>query len=270
MRLMILSDLHREIWYREQTHHEVQVDHFPTIDLAVSRPDVVVLAGDIDTGDRAIAWARTEFETLPVLYIHGNHEAYGNDLEEMQREIGAACARSSNVQYLHRKELIIDGVRFLGATLWTDFRLYGDERYKEASIEAGARMNDYRSIRFSSGTGRYLTPLDTEALHLADVAWLEAALARPYAGKTVVVTHMAPSRLSISETFRGMELSAAFASNLDHLVEKVDVWVHGHTHSSADYRIGRGRVICNPLGYPSRRTGLPENAKFSPNLIVEI
>lgn len=69
MRLLILSDLHREIWYREQTHHEVQVDHFPTIDPAVSRPDVVVLAGDIDTGDRAVAWARTEFETLPVLYI---------------------------------------------------------------------------------------------------------------------------------------------------------------------------------------------------------
>lgn len=269
MRLLVLSDLHREIWYREQTLYEEQIDFFPKIDIARSRPDVVVLAGDIDVGDRAVRWAQATFDGVPVVYVHGNHEGYGFEFDQLQTDIASACSETDQVHYLNRQEVVIGSTRFLGATLWTDFRLYGEDRYPEAVREAGTRLNDYRRIR-TSRRGRYLTPIDTEHLHREDVTWLEAALERPYRGKTVVVTHMAPSARSISDQYRGMELSAAFASNLDHLVERADLWVHGHTHSSADYRIGRGRVVCNPLGYPVRGSGNPENAAFDPNLIVEV
>lgn len=46
MRLLILSDLHLEVWR----------DNAPAIDLS-GRPDAVILAGDIDTGSNAIDWA---------------------------------------------------------------------------------------------------------------------------------------------------------------------------------------------------------------------
>jgi predicted phosphodiesterase len=271
VRLLILSDLHREIWYREQTRYEGQVDHFPIIDLACSRPDVVVLAGDIDVGDRAVTWADETFSGLPVVYVHGNHEGYGHALDELQRDIGNACSRTETVHYLNRRELVLGDVRFIGTTLWTDFMLHGKELHILAVDEAAARMNDYRRVRMNSELDRHLTPDDTARLHREDLAWLDATLARPFGGKTVVVTHMAPSARSIPARYRDGLISAAFASNLDHLVERADLWVHGHTHSPADYTIGSCRVICNPLGYPSRDGfELPENREFSPNLIVEV
>jgi predicted phosphodiesterase len=271
VRLLILSDLHREIWYREQTRYEGQVDHFPMIDIARSRPDVVVLAGDIDVGTEAVTWADEAFSGLPVVYVHGNHEGYGNALDELRGDIENACSRTKHVNYLDRREIVFGDVRFVGVTLWTDFMLYGTERHAPAMAEAGARMNDYRRIRMNSDSSGRLTPADTARLHRGDVTWLESQLATPFGGKTVVVTHMAPSMRSISARYRNGLISAAFASNLDYLIERADLWVHGHTHSSADYRVGPCRVICNPLGYPSRDGfEMPENSAFNPNLIVEV
>jgi hypothetical protein len=84
MRLLILSDLHHEVWR----------EHAPRIDPALSRPDVVVLAGDIDTGAKAVAWAAHTFAGLPVLYVHGNHEGYGHNLDGyMTRGGGVENAR---------------------------------------------------------------------------------------------------------------------------------------------------------------------------------
>ena len=142
MRLLILSDLHREIWYRPQTRYEGRVDPCPKIDLAVSRPDVVILAGDIDVGAKAVEWADQAFAGLPVLYVHGNHEGYGQNLDEAQKEIAEACAATDHVHYLDRREKVIGCVRFLGATLWTDFKLYGKEFYPAAVHDAGQHMND--------------------------------------------------------------------------------------------------------------------------------
>jgi len=69
-------------------------------------------------------------------------------------------------------------------------------------------------------------------------------------------------------------LSAAFASNLDHLVERADLWIHGHTHDNFDYQLGRCRVVCNPRGYVWERHGgnghTVENPEFNPGLVVEV
>lgn len=122
MRLLILSDLHRDIWYRQQSGYEGMPDPWPKTDLTVARPDMAILAGDIDVGARSVEWADQAFPGLPVLCVHGNHEGYGQNLDEAQKEIAEACAATSNVHYLDRREQVIDGVRFLGATPWTDFK----------------------------------------------------------------------------------------------------------------------------------------------------
>ena len=64
-------------------------------------------------------------------------------------------------------------------------------------------------------------------------------------------------------------LNASFVSNADHLAggDRVQLWVHGHTHDSFDYRLNGTRVVCNPRGYA--KGGVNENAHFDPHFIVE-
>jgi predicted phosphodiesterase len=259
MRLLVLSDLHHELWRGRA----------PIINPLDSRPDVVILAGDINTGAKAVEWASEVFAGLPVLYVQGNHEAYGANLDDVQDHIDAACAASENVIFLNCREVRLDGVRFLGAIMWTDFCLFGDDQRRSCFMEAEAGMNDYKRIRLAKKGYRKLRAGDTVQFHAIQRAWLAQKLADPFDGKTVVATHMAPSILSVPERFATDPLSAAYASDLEDLVMQADLWVHGHVHDSCDYHVGRCRVVCNPCGYPTpSRTA--ENVQFDPNFIVQL
>jgi Icc-related predicted phosphoesterase len=105
--------------------------------------------------------------------------------------------------------------------------------------------------------GTRLLPSDTLAFHEAAVAWLDRTLAEPHNGPTVVVTHHAPSPRSVPHFYRGSLLSPAFNSNLEPLIRRYqpELWVHGHTHWSVDYAIGRTRLYSNQKGYPGEATG---------------
>jgi predicted phosphodiesterase len=263
MRILVLSDLHHEMWKLPP----------PMPDLGVSRPDVVVLAGDINSGAKAITWAASFFAGLPVLYVHGNHEAYGKTLEEVQADIAQACVASGSVHFLDCAEFVIGsgqtGVRFLGATLWTDFRLFGADTRLVCMHQAQTVMSDYKRIRLAKPGYRKLRATDTAQFHAQHRSWLQEKLAQSFAGRTVVVTHMAPSMQSVPDEYTTDPVSAAYASRLEALAERADLWIHGHTHSSFDYNLGPCRVICNPCGYP-HRDGSPENADFDPNFVVEV
>lgn len=205
-----------------------------------------------------------------MLYVHGNHEGYGHQLELMQDALRAACAsanaQGANIGLLDGDAVELNGVRFLGATLWTDFLLFGAERREEAMAAAQSYMPDYQHI--STGAGqRLLCAADTAALHARHKTWLAGQLAQPFDGRTVVITHMAPSMQSVEVQYASSLGSPAFASPLDELVAQADLWVHGHMHASHDYRIGQCRVVCNPCGYP-QPDGTPENAQYDPQRIV--
>jgi DNA repair exonuclease SbcCD nuclease subunit len=257
MRLLILSDLHLEVW-RER---------IPNVGKSAGTPDVVILAGDIHTRSRAPGWAAKTFPGIPVVYVAGNHEYYGEAIESAGQAILQECKLSPNINYLDCNEYILNGIRFLGVTLWTDFLLFGHDHKSRAMSEAQATLNDYRRIKVAADGYRKLRPQDTARLHAVQKSWLERKLGEPFVGHTVVVTHMAPSMCSISAEYSTDPISAAFASNLDDLVMKADLWVHGHTHSSSDYQLGKCRVVANPLGY-LMRNGRPENGEFDPNCII--
>jgi Icc-related predicted phosphoesterase len=259
MRLLLLSDLHHEVWRQ----------FAPVIDVSISKPDIVILAGDIACGNKAVEWASKTFAGIPVLYVTGNHEYYGHDIESVKRDIQAACHLTSDVHFLDCEQVVHGGVRFLGCTLWTDFKLFGDETCAAAKRAAEASMNDYERIRLASAGHRKLRADDTASFHTQERAWLEARMSEPFNGITVVITHMAPSRLSVTSEFGTDLVSAAYASRFDSLVEKVDLWCHGHMHTSLDYRIGRCRIICNPCGYINRGGGT-ENKRFDANFAIEI
>lgn len=272
MRILILSDLHLEVW-RDVPKLPQELLRTVQSRVLASRPDVIVLAGDVDVGARAVAWADQTFPNLPVIYVHGNHEAYGQKIDSLKGKLAEACAATGHIHFLDRGELVLGDIRFLGATLWTDFQLLGPDSLHDSMQSATVGMNDYRKIRLAKAGYRKIKPLDVAQWHWEERMWLQQRLAESFNGSTVVVTHMAPSAQSIPERYRGHPLSAAFASHLDTLVSKADLWIHGHIHDSMDYLLSGTRVICNPLGYPLQNadgTWTAENPAFDPNLVVEI
>lgn len=266
LRLHVLSDLHIEFLPFDP----------PAVDC-----DVVILAGDIGVGYRGLAWASEAFGDRPVLYLCGNHEFYDSHIDKLALGLRERASATTNVTYLDNDEVVIQGVRFLGSTLWTDFQLFGSgsAAVGRAMHEARNSMSDFiRNIRYGTG---FFTPAQSVELHKTAVGWLEKKLAEPFPGKTVVITHHCPSWGSVAERFRDDWITPAFASDLDRLMgPPVALWIHGHTHCSFDYERNGTRVICNPRGYcyrfknPSehgtRETFKCENEAFNPGLIVEI
>jgi Icc-related predicted phosphoesterase len=140
---------------------------------------------------------------------------------------------------------------------------------------AAQSLNDHRLIR--TALGAPFTPRDALREHVVSRKWLERELEKPFSGRTVVLTHHAPHEFSVHPRYRGDLLNAAFASHLPHMVERADLWVHGHTHDGFDYTVGRCRVVANPLGYPRNLSSASsvaevafENKDFKPNLIVDV
>lgn len=230
--------------------------------------DVVVLAGDIGRPEQAVAWAAGLGK--PVLYIPGNHEFYGGSISGTVARLKALCAGTA-VQVLDGEQAMLGGVRFLGTTLWTDFLLFGEQEGRSAAVEEALRfMRDYSRICLDSELLQRFTPVDSACLFRRHSAWLAHQLAEPHDGPTVVITHHAPSPGSIHPRFAGSLLNACFVSKADHLAsgERVQLWIHGHTHDSFDYDLNGTRVVCNPRGYA--RDGVNENALFDPGLVVEV
>jgi predicted phosphodiesterase len=253
VKLHVLSDLHLS-----------QADFEPP----GTDADVVVLAGDIARPREAIAWASRLRQ--PVLYVPGNHEFYGASMPGTLRLLRELCA-GTHVHLLDDGELRLHGVRFLGTTLWTDFNVFGQGPAREAGIAAATRfMRDFQRIRVRDDDETLLTPEHSAALFQRHAGWLQARLDEAWAGPTVVITHHAPSPRSIHPRFAGAAVNVCFVSDLAHLLgrDRVQLWVHGHTHDSFDYEIAGTRVVCNPRGY--LREGRQENARFDPALVLEV
>lgn len=243
MKIQVLSDLH----YEFNEGYYLKKEHFVG--------DVIVLAGDIcSLPDHRFA----DLPDVPVIHVLGNHEHYGKNFVDTKRKTEDAWLRlgKENVSVLNNQVRVEDGVRFLCTTLWTDF-LTEDKMYQMAECKRG--MNDFYQIRnFTTATWIYENDVA--------VTWLKQELAKEHEGKTVVVTHHAPSFKSNGEWYRNSSIRAGFCTDMEYLMkeEKIDLWIHGHTHEPADYMVGSTRVVCNPLGYRA------ENPRFQESLVVEI
>lgn len=262
MKLHILSDLHLE---------------FAKWEAPATDADVIVLAGDIASHTHGLDWAVAQpaFAGKPILYVIGNHEYYGAELLGLRQQIYLKAetlrAAGHSIFVLDNDAMELNGVRFLGSTLWTDYRLFGDHAFTYAMSQAKQAMNDHSCVFFAGREERsdkhrskHFLPEDAYRLNRTARNWLTQQLAQPYAGKTVVITHHLPSRRSVATRFDADILSAAFASDLDALVQQADLWVHGHTHDAFDYQLGKCRVVCNPKGYPREEGG------FRPDLVVNL
>lgn len=248
--------------------------------------DVAVLAGDIAWPGTAVpGWVRSSRvlqRARAVIWVPGNHEYFDAQLPEQASAMREAALHGDAppLHLLDGDEAVIDGVRFVGCTLWTDFGLRIDSPHgptadaERARATALARMADYRVIGWpdeAGGPPRRLRVDDTLAMHRAQRSWLLDRLQRPFDGPTVVVTHHGPHRGSLAPRFAADWVSTAYLSELPDAFFRVPVlWVHGHTHTSRDYAVGDCRVLCNPRGYAVAGRPRPENADFDPALVVEV
>ena len=274
MNIQLLSDLHLET----NPHFVAQ----PT-----PGADVLVLAGDIGSYQPGSALSRLGVEDFglarfsprpvseggagwpcPVLFIPGNHEYDGQEFDDATCRLRAACARWGLI-WLEQQSVTLQGVRFLGSTLWTDF-----DALNGASLSASlaGREKAFRAANYylrKNHSLRHGVPMlapEVRELGLQSQAWLRAALSQPFDGSTVVVTHFAPSLLSADPRYGLAPGTAGFCNALDDLLPAAQLWLHGHLHCSQDYRSQGCHVVANPLGYAHKG----EQNSHRPALLIHV
>ena len=241
MQINFISDLHLE---------------FGPLEIEPEAGDVLVLAGDIDIKGR-VDWINSIASKFNhVIYVLGNHEFYNGAMDSIYRKTREGLV--DNVHLLENESVTIAGVTFHGATLWSDFLNGNPMSY----LQCDQAINDYRLIRAGDGKHRF-KPQIAHSLHNISKVFLQENVKEG----DVVVTHMAPSLLSIHEKYKNdMNINGSYASDLSELIldTKPELWFHGHVHTSFDYTVGNTRILCNPRGY----VGEELNSEFEPNALT--
>lgn len=243
VKILVTADLHIDAWAGAAR------DPFPSLSQALSAVDAVILAGDLANNPR-LRWPDALFRLSEIIApekVHifpGNHDYYHFRLDG--DDLLRGLVEDAGMNWAQKAVLEFDGVRFLCATLWTDFLLLGKKI--AAQNAAWFAMNDYRLIS-RDAAGDMLLPGHTSDLHAEHLAWLTDEISRPFAGKTVIVTHHCPSPSATGEVDR---LTPAFTSNLDDWILRhgPDLWLFGHTHRHLSGRVDQTRIVNISLGYP--------------------
>jgi len=280
MKLQLLSDLHLE------THPHWVAQPAPGADL-------LVLAGDIGSYQPGSLLIDSDFGLgqfsprngwpTPVIFVPGNHEYDGMDFDEAHSRLRETCDRLGLI-WLERETVEISGIRFVGTTLWSDFDALAPTvrpgtapQGTNPEVNALAQLLKSRDKAFRAAnyylrktlTTRKGEPWLAEGLReqaLLCQSWLREALAQPFAGTTVVVTHFAPSLRSADPRYGLTPGTAGFCNALDDLLPLAHCWLHGHLHAPSDYTAQGCRVVANPLGYARKN----EQSAFKPDCLIEV
>ncbi len=242
MKINYFSDVHLE---------------FGSLAIPDNDAEIIVAAGDIGISQQGVEWLKSI--NKPVIYVAGNHEFYNQEYKQTLQLLKQQC-EGSNIQFLENKSYIYKNVRFLGCSLWADLFLEGEK--KAAAL--GKTLNDFKKISYNSTA---FNKVLFSRLHSRSKQWLENELAQPFTGKTIVVTHHAPTEWSWDDTRNSLK-KLAYCNDLKYLFHEheIEAWFHGHIHTPGDYRIAGGRILSNPRGYVGRK--VVEN--FDQNKTVEI
>lgn len=254
MRIAMFSDVHNE---SRETKFLPEV---PDVDLCI-------VAGDMDEPISAsIQFLQDSLgQRMDVIYVPGNHDHWNHTYRDNIKQAYLTADQCPNVHLLENELVIIDGVRFIGATLWTDYRWKGKEPLF-AKQHAERTIEDYKLIKWSERPDRLVRADDLESEHYRSRRFIQDALRVPFDGPSIVVTHHGPHPRSIFHWYDGDMLSAAYTSDLSEILFKgaPALWVHGHTHKSFDYTVFDTRIICNPVGYEGNA-----NDEFNPALVID-
>jgi predicted phosphohydrolase len=219
--------------------------------------EVLILAGDVNVKGRCDEINDLAGGFEHVIYVAGNHEYYKGSIDTIDNKIRDNLV--DNIHFLQNDFVEINGVRFIGATLWTDY--FGGDPM--SMFECGRCMSDHHVIRIDSSYRKF-RPEDAAFLHRRSVDYIKELTREG----DVVITHHAPCALSIGKKFKGNSLNGGYYTDLTELMfnKKPKYWIHGHMHETSNYMIGDTNVLCNPKGY----TPNYENPYFNINRRFEV
>ena len=277
MFIQLISDLHLE--------------NYPEfMPRAAPEVDILILAGDIgsyqsgsllesdDFGLSRFSPLRPGSQWPRVFYIPGNHEFDSLDYDATYLKLRRTC-EAFGIEWLERETIIVGSVRFIGTTLWSDFEALAKSE-ATATGQTKALQKAYRAANFylSKNTtlrnGEPMLAENIRSLAHECQSWLRDALAVPFDGTTVTVTHFAPTLCSADPRYGVTPGTAGFCNSLDHLLRLSQVWMHGHLHCANDFIISGAedgkpfscRVVANPRGYPEK----DEDRAFQETFVVEL
>lgn len=287
MKIQLLSDLHLE-FFKPSTTKNYNIS---------KSADVIAMVGDINLGPAALIECEevAAISGKPVIFVPGNHEFYHGDIRELCKLYrkggkGVHVLLGNNYPDLKKEEMSveIDGVRFLGGTFWTNFRLYEGSMSMPSQSEAlqlvGQSLNDFKIIKRGDNL---FTAKDSLKAHEEAYKVVKRVLDTPFDGKNVLITHHGIHRNSIHKKYLPpmhaldtkskipgdngyWRINPGFVSHLPELVARVDVCLHGHIHNSMDYMVGNTRIVANPRGYPINNGTAWENPDYEPEKLIEI
>ena len=204
-----------------------------------------------------------------VLFVAGNHEPYQGIFDDT---IQILRDNLHGVTVLDNEYTDIDGVRFFGATLWSDF----DGRRQACMDHIRRSVGEFLLVkkrRNDANGASELTkfqPEDALAEFDRSIAALRQSRDDGFQGPMVVITHHAPCLKGLNALHQGNGLDGAFASDLDQIITElsnVPYWVHGHTHVQTSYCVGETTVVANCRGFGDQEAIAQS---FSTNVFFEI
>lgn len=245
MKIQIISDLHLEFEHRSITKTE---------------SDVIVLAGDIHNRYKRnlkFAGNLVNEHKKPVISVFGNHEFYTSGNVDLDYNKGLnLIAKEKDLYLLECNTCIIDNIKFIGCTLWTDFS-FNTERnvslQQNNAYLAQDKMSDFRYIRQKNHYSRFNAKKCIKLFNDSKI-YLKNELSKGYQGKTVIVTHFAPHINCIDPRYLKDELNCYFVAEVSEIIRecKFDLWISGHSHYSSNFELfnGEKRFVSNQMGYP--------------------
>jgi predicted phosphodiesterase len=251
-----MSDLHADF----QGHREL-----PPLADGV---DVVIVAGDTCEGlVESLEMLRAAYPSpVEIVAVAGNHEFY-SQVHRVELAAGRECASSLGIHLLENDCVMLGSVRIVGATLWTNYGLFGPRLRDAAMRTAFDSMRDHKKIKWNRDPWQRFRPQEALFLHQQSRQFIESVLAQSHAGATILVTHHPTTMESINSPDERNLLASAYTSDLsvtwpDHWGP--DVAISGHTHWAIDFRRRKTRFISNPRGYPGEAT------RFNPEFTIEV
>lgn len=254
MRIVYMSDIHREIAVR---------------DIPIPECDVIILAGDIGTFRRGHVGNAIEYandlavDGRHVVLVPGNHEYYLTTFRETRaRAISDEDDGGPAITVMDRGDLQLrtqkGNLRILGATLWTDYMVSGDQT--AAMMAAYDCIADHRLIQKTEKHPYRFVPQDALDEHNLSRQWLKDKLAEPFDGQTIIVTHHVPHPAARNPKYPIDHITAVFVSDCSDVIQAaedagVKYWIFGHDHWCHDVTVNAVRLLSAQLGYPREDTG---------------
>lgn len=265
MKIALISDVHAEFYKNDP-------DWLPPLP---ENPDVLVLAGDIHIGKLLVPFIERISNALPythLVVIAGNHEFYRQYRLATLKAYREAFVKHPRIHFLENDYVDINGVRFIGATLWTGFPLHSIQYTSEQVMNyARDNVSDFSLIAEDSGDKVVaFSPEMTKILFDESKAKLTQALEKSDTKKCVVVTHFPPAKKVRHPKFALDKVTSYFTADCEDIIKihQPAYWFYGHNHWSSATCIGNTILLSNQFGYPNERWKM--GGDFNPNLTIEI